>query len=131
MDRDRPHQITGVDAAARTGTCSVCGPVRVHRAKRSSWRCATRGNADRRQHRSGASTPRAPRVLPPLTDVEVAWIAGLLEGEGHFAPKAIIVNMTDRDVLERLAALTGGRLNGPYTYKNRPTSKPYYRVWIP
>jgi hypothetical protein len=38
--------------------------------------------------------------------------------------------MTDRDVLERLAALTGGRLNGRYTYKGRPTSKPYYRVWI-
>lgn len=54
------------------------------------------------------------------SDTEIAWLAGLLEGEGSFAmirscvggkvyryPK-IVVNMTDRDVIERVADLFGG-----------------------
>ncbi|MFC9963614.1 hypothetical protein ACFVH4_05135 [Nocardia ignorata] len=54
------------------------------------------------------------------TEAETAWLAGLLEGEGSFAmikchvggkvyryPK-IVVNMTDRDIISRVADLFGG-----------------------
>lgn len=43
---------------------------------------------------------------------QLAWLAGLLEGEGCFYREggrpAIAVNMTDRDVVERAAILAGG-----------------------
>lgn len=48
-----------------------------------------------------------------MTEVELAWLAGLLEGEGSFlrgppsAPNTPVakVQMTDRDVIARVAAL--------------------------
>ncbi len=52
---------------------------------------------------------------------DLAWAAGLLEGEGCFhttldRPR-ISVNMTDEDVLLRLQKVLGcGRLSGPHTY---------------
>ncbi|MGF0319389.1 hypothetical protein [Nocardia fluminea] len=51
------------------------------------------------------------------TAVEIAWLAGLLEGEGSFLMirsskvyryPQIVVNMTDRDVIVRVAGLFGG-----------------------
>lgn len=46
---------------------------------------------------------------------EIAWVAGVLEGEGSFITGAnlvISVTMTDQDVIERLASLTGvGRIH--------------------
>lgn len=67
----------------------------------------------------------------PLADVDAAWLAGLLEGEGCFTGKggslAIQLNMVDRDVLERVAKIVGAkRVRGPYRYSGRPTSQPYY-----
>jgi len=64
--------------------------------------------------------------LEKLTSEQVAWIAGIIEGEGSFiaekrrngefatrvyASARITVNMTDRDVIEKLAELAGGRVN--------------------
>lgn len=55
------------------------------------------------------------RVIPSA--VEIAWLAGLLEGEGSFLMirsskvyryPQIVVNMTDRDVIVRVAGLFGG-----------------------
>lgn len=51
-----------------------------------------------------------------ITTAEIAWAAGLIEGEGWFGMNhknnfRISVTMTDRDVLERLAHLLSGRLN--------------------
>lgn len=50
-----------------------------------------------------------------MTEIELAWLAGLLEGEGWFGidrtgkgRPAIKVNMTDQDVIERVADLLGG-----------------------
>jgi hypothetical protein len=62
------------------------------------------------------------------SDVEVAWVAGLLEGEGSFGfttgraggrryPRIEMVS-TDRDVVVRLAEVLGGRVNGPYHTKH-------------
>lgn len=53
---------------------------------------------------------------------QVAWLAGILEGEGYFTVSAkttthgdkyqylrVTLRMTDRDVIERVAVLFGGR----------------------
>jgi hypothetical protein len=53
-----------------------------------------------------------------ISTADIAWAAGLIEGEGSFAmagrtPK-IAVNMIDRDIIERLAVILGGRVYGPY-----------------
>ncbi len=64
--------------------------------------------------------------------VEAAWLAGLLEGEGCFSrgvrsgPK-VQLQMTDRDVVARAAALIGG--NGKISaYDRSPNRKVIYRV---
>jgi hypothetical protein len=56
---------------------------------------------------------RRTRSIPSITEVDLHWLAGLLEGEGTFmtgppsAPRtpAIQFWMTDRDVVERAAAM--------------------------
>lgn len=56
--------------------------------------------------RHGPSTP-----LNPMTSEDVAWVAGLLEGEGTFVGNgrrnAIRATMTDLDVLEQVQRITG------------------------
>jgi hypothetical protein len=57
------------------------------------------------------------------TETEWAWVAGIFEGEGciSFPGKysvALRVNMTDRDIIERLQAVTQvGDVRGPITQK--------------
>ncbi len=68
-----------------------------------------------------------------IKEVDLAWIAGLLEGEGCFHLRGRIhqgkgtakgnvsvqCHMTDKDVLEKLHTLVGrGNLNGPYKNGN-------------
>lgn len=60
-----------------------------------------------------------------LLDIDLAWLAGLLEGEGSFCwhqtkqrdkhgrPR-VQVQMADRDIVERVAKLIGGNFKGPY-----------------
>jgi hypothetical protein len=51
----------------------------------------------------------------------LGWLAGILDGEGHFGPTTssdrgviVRVEMIDEDVIRRLHAATGeGRVNGP------------------
>lgn len=76
--------------------------------------------------------------LVRVRDEELHWVAGLLEGEGCFTPKSrklrdrtsfnplIQVTSTDRDVLERLVSLVGGRIGGPYPTR-RETHRPTYQ----
>lgn len=70
--------------------------------------------------------------------VELAWAAGLFEGEGTVTPKrgkgsahryqAAII-MTDEDVLRRFASIVGiGRFYGPYQPTN-PRALPIWR-WM-
>lgn len=79
------------------------------------------------------------------SDIEIAWLAGLLEGEGSFMmcnnrgggktyryPK-IVVGMTDRDIIERVAAIFGTSVyNLPdYTYPQyQKPRKPAYRAAV-
>lgn len=60
-----------------------------------------------------------------MRDVDIAWAAGLLEGEGSFTTKGrnhtairVHCHMTDRDILERLQELFGGHI---YPIKKRET----------
>lgn len=52
-----------------------------------------------------------PCALRWMAGTEIAWLAGLLEGEGCFSFEpgklAVTLAMTDRDVVERAAAITG------------------------
>lgn len=50
--------------------------------------------------------------LSDWTESECAWMAGLLEGEAWFGldrGPAIVLRMSDRDVVDRVAVLWGGR----------------------
>jgi hypothetical protein len=66
-------------------------------------------------------TPITP--ITPITPLQIAWLAGLLEGEGCFVfykqppyrSIAMVLVMCDRDVVERAAALLGV----PVTMKRR------------
>lgn len=47
------------------------------------------------------------------SETDIAWLAGLLEGEGCFSTPAhrgpfVTVKMTDRDIIDRVAVLWGG-----------------------
>jgi hypothetical protein len=53
------------------------------------------------------------RLVPAISDLDLHWLAGLLEGEGTFlagppsAPRSPVIQfwMTDRDVIERAAVM--------------------------
>jgi hypothetical protein len=66
---------------------------------------------------------------------EIAWAAGLYEGEGsvvltEWGSIKLQVRMTDEDVLEHLRTVLGGLINGPYQYnvEGRPPRKPFW-IW--
>ncbi len=62
-----------------------------------------------------------------MTDAEIAWVAGIVEGEGSLQSRqkvAVVVEMTDPDIIERLHALTGiGRVN-----HNQWKAKDHYKA---
>ena len=80
-----------------------------------------------------------------MNEVDCAWVAGLLEGEGAFYLRTnrpisklgrsygpysyptVAVCMTDRDVLDRLCEKTGtGAVTGPRERPLRPEEKPVF-----
>jgi len=76
-----------------------------------------------------------------LTEIEVAWLAGLLEGEGsfHFTMTGntpalrIQLAMTDRDIVERVAKIFSITIT-TLSCKDKPNNlgsvKDYYRIYI-
>ena len=58
-----------------------------------------------------------------ITERELFWLVGILEGEGHFrfyTTQEIVLTMTDEDVMMK-AALIFGKLTGEYcSIKERP-----------
>lgn len=62
-----------------------------------------------------------------FSDIEIAWMAGLLEGEGCFTAEGgqrarfryprITLGMTDRDVVERASVLFDARVQAPITHR--------------
>ncbi len=76
-----------------------------------------------------------------MTEVELAWMAGIVEGEGCFCLRRgdrryspeyrmpiLRVGMTDEDVVRRLQDLWPAKMYGPYQYGSR---KPFWtwEVW--
>lgn len=81
------------------------------------------------------TTPNSPvsTELAKLTDI--AWAAGLIEGEGCFTLHSdmkrpyFLLDMTDKDVLERFQEVfPNTNLRGPYKHKNKEHHKPRWRV---
>ena len=77
------------------------------------------------------------------TTRDIAWAAGLFEGEGCFGiPKErsygpqtkarprLLLSSTDEDVVRRFHAIVGvGRVSGPRRHKGKPHHKPFF-TWI-
>ena len=66
-----------------------------------------------------------------MTENELHWLAGLLEGEGSFlfangCSPTISLQMADKDVIERAASIMGVRLRSPYI-SPKPNTK---TLWI-
>lgn len=75
------------------------------------------------------------RDFSDLTEVDVAWMAGLLEGEGSFVKRkvgglpAISIQMTDEDVIARLADMWGVKYHRSTDSRN-PDWKPCFSCAI-
>lgn len=64
--------------------------------------------------------------------LQIAWAAGILEGEGCFTEHSghpyILVDMTDKDVIEKLHSIfPTATIRGPYTHHKKPQNKPRWR----
>jgi hypothetical protein len=86
-----------------------------------------------RQSRNGTLEIKRRNPVLSMSEADLAWLAGLLEGEGSFFmvrhkgyqyPK-IVVSMTDLDVIERVAAMFGVAV---FYEKERPGRKPSFRA---
>lgn len=70
-----------------------------------------------------------------ISELQLAWAAGLIEGEGYLqlTPQnrdvGIAVTSIDLDVLQKLQAILGGSVCGPYDHGN-PKWKPFWRWQI-
>ena len=79
-----------------------------------------------------------------ISPERLAWVAGLVEGEGTirthktrhsptanrtYAYPMVGIQMTDEDVLRRVQEWTGlGNVIGPYSIPSRPRAKPFW-MW--
>lgn len=66
-----------------------------------------------------------------LTEFELGWLVGLIEGDGCFTfdgKKAMVVlKITDLDTAQRFARLLGTTVSGPYHYEGQQLGpKPFY-----
>lgn len=91
------------------------------------------------------SFPKGSRVFPPCnkalwTRENLAWLAGLFEGEACFSVRQnrgclqlhIALNMTDEDVVRRAHEIVGaGKVRGPIRDRSKPNHcKPFWRLNI-
>ena len=69
-----------------------------------------------------------------LEETNWAWIAGIIEGEGSVGFSngwpTLNIQMTDKDVMEKLSLYLESPLKGPLTYstKKRSSYKPTYQI---
>lgn len=66
-----------------------------------------------------------------LTDFDIGWLVGLIEGDGTFTfdgnSPAVVLKITDLDTAQRFARLLRTTVAGPYYYEDQQIgSKPYY-----
>jgi hypothetical protein len=76
---------------------------------------------------------QAEQAATLASDITVAWLAGILEGEGCFeyqCSPGIKLGMTDRDIVERVSlALGRNRVRGPYQYHGNKKPVFYTEIW--
>ena len=80
----------------------------------------------------------AMKEMPHLTEIEIAWLAGLLEGEGSFhftmvgkcPNNRIQLSMTDKDIMERVAKMFFTTFSTLPPQGLMRKDKNYYRVYI-
>ena len=78
------------------------------------------------------------KEMPHLTEIEIAWLAGLLEGEGSFhftmvgkcPNNRIQLSMTDKDIMERVAKMFFTTFSTLPPQGLMRKNKNYYRVYI-
>lgn len=97
-----------------------------------------RQNVDRLFGRVSRMKPdlRCDGILPHMTNIESAWLAGLIEGEGyighlakHNVPVIRIVLTKDYDVVQRVHQITGiGRLATRKAQKEGHSSSYYWEI---
>lgn len=118
------------------GGSSPPGSAQARLAQRQSTASTPRGQGFNSIGRALGCDPGDEEFEPPLSPQSLYWLAGLLEGEGSFLkpppskPTRIIlsIEMTDRDVLERVADLLGATIYAvPPTERTRRW-RPSYRV---
>jgi len=72
------------------------------------------------------------------SELDLAWLAGLLEGEGSFGvyptgkgrwPVAKVqITMTDQDILQRVSDLTDHNVCGPYSKEKHGGRTPVFQI---
>src|ERR1700734_1842410 len=83
-----------------------------------------------RQRHAFAATGRS---ITDASPTDIAWAAGLFEGEGCLIRCSttygmrLLMNMTDLDVISKYADICGGHVTGPYEPTNRYGKKLMYR----
>ena len=79
-------------------------------------------------------TPEMENHIKNIGSQQIAWLAGLLEGEGSFmwakTSPCVAIQMTDRDVLERAAKIMAAKVWSPYKPKGKPSYKPIFTIRI-
>lgn len=89
-----------------------------------------------RFNRNGILEIKHRNPILPMSEADIAWLAGLLEGEGSFFMAGddvyqyptIVVSMTDLDVIERVARLFGVSVYPQKLDKRYPNGKRAYRT---
>jgi hypothetical protein len=65
---------------------------------------------------------------PPWKETEIAWLSGIVEGEGYIAKNhpRLRVRMTDEDVIRRCHAFGIGTLRGPIEGNQERNRQPLF-----
>lgn len=133
---DAPHAAR-IRPVIRGGTCTVDRCDRELHSRglclqhyRSWWKSVRYGRKPRYEPRDADPFPGPPlSVQPPDDPRSVAWVAGLLEGEGTFSVNAghprVSIEMTDRDVLERACEV----MRAPGVWPKTPSERARSRGW--
>lgn len=105
----------------RSRYCKVCYYQRYGRSRcpRCAGKMRTTSTMCAACHEREVPAPRQ------MSEAEVAWVAGIVEGEGSFdkTRARLAVAMTDRDIIERLHRVTGiGNV-----YFDRPGARAHHK----
>jgi hypothetical protein len=112
-----------------TKWCCRCGEFKsfsaFHRDRAMPQGLRSHCKACRKNRPPGPPKAKPPKVLN-ISETGVAWLAGLLEGEGYFKLRTFVndygeygypnirMNMTDEDVVRRAQRVSGvGTVHGP------------------